>query len=251
LLAAAREYSAKQNTEREAVDQERRASPRLHGAIARTIGIEIVSGRRPPGSGLAGEVEASEELGVSRSAYREALRILSAKGLIESWPRAGTRVTPRSRWNVLDPDVLAWSFESAPHPDFVRGLFELRELIEPGAAALAAARRTEDQLVLMRTALEDMARHPLETAKGQAADQRFHRTLLAAAGNEPLLALATTIGAAVRWSTRFKTRDGPLSRDPVPDHQRVYEAIAAGKPRGASEAMRSLIRSALKDMKMF
>ena len=230
--------------------QERRAPPRIHGTIARTIGIDIVSGKRPPGSHFGGEIEASEKLGVSRTAYREAMRILAAKGLIESRPRAGTRVNPRRRWNVLDPDVLAWSFESAPQPDFVRGLFELRELIEPGAAALAAQRRTEDHLVLMRAALDDMAKHPLETPEGQAADQRFQRTLLAAAGHEPLASLASTIAAAVHWTTRFKTREGPLTRDPIPDHRLVYDAIAAGKPRNASEAMRSLIRFALKDMKM-
>lgn len=232
------------------MNQERRAPPRIHGAIARAIGIEIVSGKRPPGFHFGGEIEASGKFGVSRTAYREAMRILAAKGLIESRPRAGTRVNPRSRWNVLDPDVLAWSFESEPNPEFVRGLFELRELIEPGAAALAARRRTEDHLILMRAALDDMARFPLETAEGQAADQRFHRTLFAATANEPLAALASTIGAAVTWTTRFKTREGPLSRDPVPDHERVYDAIAARKARGASEAMRFLIRSALKDMKM-
>ena len=232
------------------MNQERKAPPRIHGAVAREIGIEIVSGKRPPGFHFGGEIEASEKLGISRTAYREAMRILAAKGLIESRPKAGTRVNPRARWNVLDPDVLAWSFESEPRPEFVRGLFELRELIEPGAAALAAQRRTEEHLVLMRAALDDMERFPLETPEGQAADQRFHRTLLAAAANEALASLASTIGAAVRWTTRFKTRAGPLSRDPVPDHERVYDAIAAGKARSASEAMRFLIRSARKDMKM-
>jgi DNA-binding FadR family transcriptional regulator len=230
---------------------EKGVPPRIHGATARAIGIEIVSGQRPPGSVFGGEIEASEKLGISRTAYREAMRILAAKGLIESRPKAGTRVNPRTRWNVLDPEVLAWSFESAPQPDFVQGLFELRELIEPGAAALAAQRRTDDQLALLRSALDDMAKYPLETPQGQAADQRFHRTLIAAAANEPLAALASMIGAAVEWTTRFKTRDGPLLRDPVPDHKRVYDAIEAGQARQASVAMRDLIRWALKDMKMF
>lgn len=230
------------------MNEERSARPRLHGTIARAIGIEIVSGKRPPGSQFGGEIEASEKLGVSRTAYREAMRILAAKGLIESRPKAGTRVTQRSRWNMLDPDILAWSFESAPQPEFVRGLFQLRELIEPGAAALAARHRTSDQVVLLRACLDQMRKHPLETTEGQAADERFHRTILAAAANEPLAALATTITAAVRWTTRFKTRDGPLSRDPVPDHERVCEAIAAGDPRQAQAAMRDLVRWALKDM---
>lgn len=229
---------------------ERRAPPRIPGAVARSIGIEIVSGQRPPGYQFGSEIEASTALGISRTAYREAMRTLAAKGMIESRPRAGTRVTPRTRWNILDPEVLAWSFEGQPQHDFVQGLFELREMIEPGAAALAAKRRTDDHLLLMRAALDEMAVHPLETPEGQAADQRFHRTLFAATANEPLIALASTIGAAVRWTTRFKTRNGPLRRDPVPDHLRVYQAIADGQARSASDAMRTLIRQALKDMRM-
>lgn len=228
----------------------RSARPRLHGSIARSIGIEIVSGKRPPGFHFGGEIDASEKLGVSRTAYREAMRILAAKGLIETRPKAGTRVSPRGHWNMLDPDVLAWSFESTPQPEFIRGIFELREFIEPGAAGLAAQRRTQEDLILLHAALQDMAKFPLETAEGRAADQLFHRRLLAAARNEPLAALASTISAAVEWTTRFKTRDGPLTRDPLPDHQRVYEAIAAGEARQASIAMRDLIRRALKDMKI-
>ena len=87
---------------------------------------------------FGGEIEASEALGVSRTAYREAIRILAAKGLIESRPKAGTRVTQRSRWNLLDPDVLGWAFESEPDLDLLESLFELRNIVESAAAALAA-----------------------------------------------------------------------------------------------------------------
>ncbi|MFX7988724.1 GntR family transcriptional regulator, partial [Acinetobacter baumannii] len=92
------------------------------------------SGMRKPGDVFGGEIEASEALGVSRTAYREAIRILAAKGLVESRPKAGTRVTPRSRWNMLDVDVLAWTFEGEPDTDFIIDLFELRGVIEPAAA---------------------------------------------------------------------------------------------------------------------
>ena len=78
---------------------------RIHGTIARDLGIEIVGGKRKPGDILGGEIEASAALGVSRTAYREAIRILSAKGLVESRPKAGTRISPRRHWNMLDPDV--------------------------------------------------------------------------------------------------------------------------------------------------
>src|SRR3546814_16210567 len=67
---------------------------RIHGTIARDIGIRIVSGRFQPGEVLNGEVEASDRLRVSRTAYREAVRILAAKGLVQSRPKTGTRVRP-------------------------------------------------------------------------------------------------------------------------------------------------------------
>ena len=94
---------------------ERKRSLRLHGTIAQDIGVRIVSGRLRPGRVLNGEIEASAQLRVSRTAYREAVRILAAKGLVESRPKLGTRVSDPSRWHLLDPDVLGWMFTS--HPD--------------------------------------------------------------------------------------------------------------------------------------
>src|SRR3569832_733481 len=103
---------------------------RVHAAIARDIGIAIVSGRLRPGQALDGELEAAARLDISRTAYREALRMLSAKGLIRSRPRAGTRVSATSDWHLLDPDVLTWLFGSAPPPEVLHGLFELRTIVE-------------------------------------------------------------------------------------------------------------------------
>lgn len=224
------------------------SSPRIHGAIARDIGIQIVGGKRQPGYVFGGEIEASEALGVSRTAYREAIRILAAKGLVESRPRAGTRVTPRSRWNLLDPDVLAWTFEGEPEPGFIFELFELRAIIEPAACALAARRRSAAQLAEIKAALDEMARLGLADAAGQAADQRFHRAILAAAHNEPLSSLASTVGAAVSWTTKFKQRTRALPRDPLPDHMKVHDAIAAGNAAAARAAMVELLDLALRDI---
>lgn len=223
-------------------------APRIHGTIARKIGIEIVGGMRRPGDILDGEIEASEELGISRTAYREAIRILAAKGLVESRPKAGTRITPRSRWNLLDPDILAWTFEGEPDRQFVVDLFELREVIEPAAAAFAAQRRSDRDLAEMAEALDDMEAFGLADERGRAADQRFHRAILAAAGNEPLTALASTVGAAVSWTTKFKQRRRGLPRDALPDHRRVHAAIAAGDPDRARRAMSELLQLALSDM---
>lgn len=223
-------------------------SLRIHQTIARDIGIDILSGRYQPGQSFAGEIEHAEKLKVSRSAYREAMRILTAKGLLESRPKAGTRVTPRSRWNLLDPDMLAWMFTGEPDPAFIRDLFELRSVIEPAAAAFAASRRSADQLISMADALDEMRRQTLSTAEGRAADQRFHKELLAATCNEALQTLASSVGAAVSWTTTFKQRTRGLPRDPLPDHAAVFEAIAAQDPERARSAMAELLRLALADM---
>ncbi|WP_136162707.1 FadR/GntR family transcriptional regulator [Sphingomonas flavalba] len=223
---------------------------RIHGAIAHDLGVAILGGRYASGDTLSGEIEFSEHLNVSRSAYREAIRILSAKGLVESRPKTGTRVSPRSNWNMLDPDVLAWAFESEPSPAFIRDLFELRMIVEPEAAALAAERRTGQQLSRMGHALERMAEFGLATVEGRDADQQFHHTVLEATRNEPLMSLSSSIGAAVSWTTVFKQRARRLPRDPMDEHRALYDAIADGDPVTAREAMRELIRLALADTEM-
>lgn len=220
---------------------------RLRGAIAHRLGTAIVSGRYRPGDVLSGEVAYSEALEVSRSAYREAVRVLIAKGLVESRPKAGTRVLPRARWNLLDPDVLGWAFAGEPDISLVRSLFELRAIIEPAAARFAAERRDEADVSAMRAAVDGMRRHTLATEAGRAADRDFHDAILHATRNDALVVLSAGIGAAVSWTTQFKQRGGELPRDPLPDHVRVLDAIAAADPAGAAEAMRTLVELALSD----
>lgn len=226
------------------------ALKRIHGSIAHDLGVAIVTGTYKPGETLPGEIEFSEQLEVSRTAYREAVRILAAKGLVESRPRTGTRVTARERWNLLDPNVLAWMFEGEPSVDFIRDLFELRMVIEPAAAELAAVRRSGADLARMGHALEEMARHGLATAAGREADQLFHHAILEAARNAPLLTLSSTIAAAVSWTTIFKQRKRKLPRDPVEDHRVLYEAIGNSDPAAARAAMVDLVRLAQEDTEL-
>lgn len=220
---------------------------RIHGNVAREMGIAILGGRYAPGDVLPGEIEFAEHLKVSRTAYREAMRILSAKGLVESRPKVGTRVSPRVRWNLLDPDILAWAFEAEPSESLIRDLFELRMIVEPAAAALAAERRSGEDIARMGHALEEMARYGLSTAEGRAADQAFHHAILVAARNVTLIALSSSIAAAVTWTTIFKQRQRALPRDPMPDHRTLYEAIVLGDPVLAREKMTDLVRFALSD----
>jgi len=224
-----------------------RKTLRIHGAIARDVGLDIVAGKHRPGHVLEGEVEASLRLKISRTAYREAVRILAAKGLVHSRPRVGTRVSAVEDWHLLDPDVLSWAFSAEPEPEVLHGLFELRSIVEPAAAALAATRRKEKHLESMRTALDAMARHTLSVEAGRLADQQFHAALLTATNNPFIVSLTKGVTAAVTALTEFKQRIAPLKRDPVPDHWRVYDAIASKDAAGARDAMNELIRLAIMD----
>ncbi|MFL9842394.1 FadR/GntR family transcriptional regulator [Sphingomonas sp. ST-64] len=220
---------------------------RLRGAVANKIGTAILSGEFAPGDILSGEIAAAEALNVSRGAYREAMQVLAAKGLVESRPKTGTRVLPRERWNLLDPEVLAWAFAGDPDARLIRSLFELRLVIEPAAAAFAAQRRSKADIKRMRDALNGMRRHSLATAEGRAADRDFHDALLRATNNDALVVISASIGAAVSWTTHFKQRTRELPRDPIPDHARVLDAIVASDVAAATEAMRALVELALDD----
>jgi DNA-binding FadR family transcriptional regulator len=220
---------------------------RLHGTIARELGIAIVSGRLKPGDLLGDEISSSEQFEVSRTAYREAVRILAAKGLVDARPKVGTRVNARTRWHLLDPDVLDWTFATEPDVQLLNRLFELRNVVESAAAGLAAQRRSAAHLKAMRNALHGMAKHTLATPAGRQADLDFHATLLDATDNPYIISLTSGVSAAISMTTIFKQRKRPLRRDPLPDHLRVFEAIAERDAEKAQLAMSELIGLALAD----
>ena len=219
----------------------------VHQRIADEIGSSILCGKRAVGSLLPKEMDAAVDLGVSRTSYREAVRLLIAKGLVETRPKVGTHVTHRRRWQVLDPDVLRWAFHSGPSLTFIQELFELREILEPHAAELAARRRSIEQLALMGHALQEMYRHGLSTAAGRAADQRFHEGILVATGNQALMTLSASICAAIHWTTVFKHQSANPPRDALPDHRKLYAAIVDSDAGGAAAAAKELIKLALED----
>jgi DNA-binding FadR family transcriptional regulator len=219
----------------------------VHRRIAGELGSSILCGQRAVGSLLPKEMDATVDFGVSRTAYREAVRMLVAKGLVECRPHLGTHVTDRRRWQILDPDVLRWAFDSGPSLSFIQELFELRGILEPHAAELAARRRTAQQLTSMSDALEEMARHGLASAEGRAADERFHEAILVATGNQALMTLSASICAAIHWTTYFKYRSHEPPRDAIPDHRKLFAAIVDKDEDGAARAAEELIRLALAD----
>src|SRR6266508_3486723 len=128
----------------------------LHGAVVHEIGMRILNGELMPGDALPDNGLVDEQA-VSRTVVREAIKVLAAKGLVESRPKIGTLVRPRRDWNLLDPDVLAWQIEAGLDARFLEQALELRRMIEPGAARLAAERATDEQVAALFEAYEAMA----------------------------------------------------------------------------------------------
>ncbi len=223
-----------------------RTAELLHTTVARDLGIAIVQGRHAPGALLPSELTAIQSLKISRPAYREAIRMLAAKNLVEIRPKSGTRVLPRHQWNLLDPDVLGWILQNGPPDTFLTALFDVRMIVEPAVAALAAQRRTQGHLERMAGALDVMGRHRPGTTEAQAADALFQKVLLDAADNEILSQLASLIGASVAYLAGVR-RSRHVPRDPRPDREALFRAIAARSSEAARAVVLGLIDHALED----
>lgn len=221
----------------------------FHGSVTHSIAGDIIRGASEPGTLLPNEDNASASLGVSRSAYREAIRTLAAKGLLTPQPKVGTRIAPRSKWHILDPDVLAWHLEFDASETFIRDLFELRKIVEPSAAALAALRRSEEDVSRIADALSRMARTNPRSGGWLNAIILFHRDILASSGNEAISALWPAIQTTLQWSVQLQMTlpDITLDNDPVASHARVFEKIASRNAEGALTEMALHIDEALAD----
>jgi len=208
-----------------------------------SIGRAIVTGEYD-GRTFPTEADLARAHGVSRSVTREAVKMLTAKGLLSARPRQGTVVRPPAHWNLFDSDVLRWLLERQFSLDLLRQFNQLRVAIEPEAAALAA--RFADQadmdeiaagLAGMRAAGEGRE-DPLE------ADIAFHVAILRAAKNPFYSQFRDMVGTALRTSIRFTNRiDGRNTS--IADHAAVMHAIAARDPEAARAAMRALINDVL------
>jgi DNA-binding FadR family transcriptional regulator len=231
----------------EARDTDDARPSKLHDSVAVTLGKEIATGLIAEGALLPIELEGVARFDVSRTTYREAIRTLASKGMVTSRSKTGTRVNPRSEWAMLDPQVISWMFSGQPSKSEVGGLFELRMIIEPAAAALAAERRSAEQLLAIGRAFEEMSGQGLQTERGRKADGLFHALILQATGNEFLIGLTESIATAVRWTTIIKTSAVAPPRDPMPLHFELYRAIADRNPDEARVAALALLLQAKED----
>lgn len=212
----------------------------LHGLVVHELGRRIVGGAYPPGRPLPSEEDLCAQLAVSRTALREAVKVLAAKGLVDSRPRVGTRVRPSDAWNLLDPDVLAWRCATGPDAGFVNQLAELREVIEPHAAALAARHRTDEHLHALEqayAAMEGAADRPAWIR----ADRAFHTAILRATGNPFFGSLAALVGATLAAAAELRERGSGDFKATLRDHGKVLDAIRARDEMGALHRIASLV----------
>ena len=215
----------------------------LHGRVAHEIGRRIASGAIAEGALLPRESELAANHNVSRQAIREALKVLAAKGLVVSRRRAGTHVTSRQSWNLLDPDVLAWHPAGSLDPDFLKDLVELRRLIEPAAAEFAAT-RGERRHIDRITAATDRMREVVEANDAEAydaADVEFHSAVFSASGNILIERLSSILGPLYEVSFRLQRQAGGTLEQAMAVHAAVHDAIVAGDGRRARRAMETIL----------
>ncbi len=218
-----------------------------HDHVLRTLGLGIVNGEFPQNSLLPGDADLLKRLGVSRTVLREALKTLSAKGMVLAKAKTGTRVRERRFWNLFDSDVLYWHLESGVDSRFLFHLSEMRLVFEPEAAALAALRRTDAHLAeLARWAdvMEASRSAPSDFVEG---DLQLHLAIAEASGNPMMRSIGALIEVALAMTFAISSPIPNSERhaEAVANHRAVVDAIAARDPDAARAAMRVVIRLGL------
>lgn len=214
-----------------------------HDQVARTLGGEILAGVYPPGGKLPSEAEMLARFGVSRTVLREAMKTLTAKRLIEPKARVGTRVLPRDSWNFFDPDVLGWRCDAGIDHAFIDYIAEMRNALEPAAAAAAAVRATSDDIVALyaiAARFDDLSHTPETIAK---VDLEFHLAVARMSGNPFMRSASALIEAALAISFQLSSpAASPEKIDEVAsNHLRIAHAIASRDPARAIAAMQHVI----------
>ncbi|TNF18374.1 MAG: FadR family transcriptional regulator [Rhodobacteraceae bacterium] len=216
----------------------------LSGQISRQLGERILDGQLLPGQLLPDENALCEEFGVSRTAVREAVKMLVAKGLLEVRQRIGTRVQDVRHWQMLDRDVLMWHQSLTIEDERLISLMELRQSIEPDAAFYAASRRSEAQLKAILDAVDKMQAHTGENSKYVLADAGFHIAVLRATNNRYLEALENAIFAGLMLSIRLTNPEERMNRASVPLHRAIADAIKAQDAEAAYAGMKDHLADA-------
>lgn len=213
--------------------------------IVDALGREIVTERFTTNAPFPFESELCDRFAASRPVVREAVKMLTAKGLLESRRRKGTVVLPERQWNLLDPDVLRWMLERDFSIDLLIDFTEMRLAIEPRAAGLAAQTASGPQRRAILTAIDRMINAEDGTDDPLESDIAFHIAVLEASNNRFIRQFTDLAEITLRFSIRRTNEYKGVSRASAIEHKRVADAIVGGEPALASTRMRALIQGAL------
>lgn len=216
----------------------------LSQRMVQELGRSIICGDFST-QGLPTEAELCEKFGVSRSAVREAVKMLSAKGLVSSKPRQGISILPEEDWNIFDPDLLRWSLESHPSKRVLKEFLQMRIAIEPEACALAARYATNEKIDQIEAALERMRLAEEGSEEDIQADIAFHISILYASNNRFYIRLRDFIQTALRVSISHTTPIKGNHLAVYEDHAKIFNAIKNRNPERAKNAMLLIIDEAL------
>ena len=216
---------------------------RLHDKVTREIALGIIRGSiGGEESALSTEGDLCRHFNVSRTVLREAVKVLAAKGLIEVRPKTGIRVRPRDEWNLVDPDLLSWLCEAGVDDLFVRDLCEVRAIVEPAAAELAASRASDQEIEELLHWYHLIEENPDNEEARLEADRNFHSTIFTACHNVFLTQMNTTVGAALRATQQIGVHLPQVMEESVLAHKKVADAIARRDSAAARAAMERLIK---------
>src|ERR1700678_1641095 len=224
------------------------ATENLHGRVTRALALEVIkSERKAQLVAFPNEGELCRQLGVSRSILREAIKVLQDKGMVEVRPRSGTRALPRTYWNQLDGDILAWQSSLAPDPHFLRDLCEVRLAIEPVAAGFAALRATEQEVAAIRECLGRRLQIVAENdiAAAVEANLQYPRAVIAASHNPLFLQLNTTIRHPFRAALSYTLLLPASVALELEEYRNLTEAIEDRNPLAARRSADEIVGFAM------
>ena len=212
------------------------------------MGEQICSGYYAPGHVLPSEPELAQQMAVSRITIRETVKSLSAKGMLDVRRRTGTVVTARARWQLFDPDVIAWRAKAGTvDKALIADLMELRRIIEPQAAKLAALRATDSQRRELGYAYEAMAAAVAGNGAYVPADLAFHTVILSACHNQFIQQMQTALSAILQASFALSAEVAGGPARSLPMHATLFKAIEQSDPDAAERAALVLIDRAAHD----
>ncbi|MDN3701791.1 FadR/GntR family transcriptional regulator [Vibrio artabrorum] len=212
----------------------------LHVQVAREIARGVLSGNLPQGSIIPGEMALCEQFGISRTALREAVKLLTSKGLLESRPKIGTRVVDRAFWNFLDPQLIEWMDGLADTDQFCQQFLGLRRAIEPEACALAAQFASAEQRIelsgIFQKMVEISSAEEFNQENWLDIDMKFHSLIFNATGNDFYLPFGNILTTMFVNFIAHSSEEGSTCID---EHRQIYEAIMAGNSDKARQASAS------------